>query len=112
MAETNYPIGWDAQAGNDSPGASNLSGQHTMMGGKAGRAGLTSQRSIARPAGMPIQSRGAIGPPAGTPPPTRAHQNGNLAGAANPAPADTSLPTRGIQPVTKQFSDLLNLTEM
>jgi hypothetical protein len=113
MAEKNYPVGWAAVAGNDSPGASNISGQHTMMGGRAGRASLTTQRRAPQGVRPPIQSRGAIGPPPGTAAPHRVQQNGNLAAAANPAPADTvAVIPIGVSPVTKQFSDLLNLTEM
>jgi hypothetical protein len=51
------------------------------------------------------------GPPAGTTP-AQAQQNGNLAGASNPAPADTTAPLVGVDPVTNQFANLLNLTEM
>jgi hypothetical protein len=45
--------------------------------------------------------------------PAQAQQNGNLAAAANPAPADTAaVVPYGVTPVTTQFGNLLDLTEM
>ena len=45
--------------------------------------------------------------------PAQAQQNGNLAAAANPAPANTAaVVPYGVAPVTTQFGNLLDLTEM